>query len=581
MQPDSQAATLEPIAAAELAANQDRVVHASGWRPVRERWRAGLAVRSHVAFALVVSVIWTGLYSTAFWQQTLAAMWHPSAGSALFLTSLFVLAVTVQASMLLLLPGRLLRPVVSVLFVIAALSSYFSSAYGAIMNKDMMRNVFETDPAEVGNLLSVALYVHVLLLGLIPAILVWRVRLPATHFGSQLRQRSLVLGLGWMLSIASVFGASANYAVFLREHKPIRYALVPAAPVASTFGLLGDLGRGSPAGPLLNPGGRVQHVGTAHARPLVMLLVIGETARAANFELGGYPRATNPRLSGLDGLVYFDRAQSCGTSTAISVPCMFSPLGQAQFNVNQADRYANLLDALVSAGFNVEWRDNNAGCKGVCARIPTKLYSRDTDPGLCTQSYCFDEIMLQDFATQLDHIDHDTVIVFHQIGSHGPAYAERYPPQFEVFKPTCRSNELQHCTGQEIVNAYDNTIAYADYVLSRQIQALEHASDHVDSMLIYLSDHGESLGEGGVYLHGLPYAFAPEVQKQVPLLVWTSESYRGRVDLDEACLRRHAHDAVSHDNLYHTILGAADLRNDVYDASLDLLSECRRPRHLS
>jgi lipid A ethanolaminephosphotransferase len=337
--------------------------------------------------------------------------------------------------------------------------------------------------------------------------------------------------------------------------------------------------RHSHQGPLLNPGGVVERLPVAvGSRPVVVFLVIGETARAANFELGGYDRPTNPGLKQVPGLVYFDRATSCGTATAVSVPCMFSVFGRQKFDIDKSGNYLNLLDALASAGVDVEWRDNNAGCKGVCARMgDTRQYTHSTASPHCVNSYCFDEVMLEDLEQRLDTVKHDTVIVFHQIGSHGPAYAERYPPRFEIFKPVCRSSELQQCTKDEVRNAYDNSIAYTDYVLSRQIEILRKASDRLDTMLVYASDHGESLGELGIYLHGMPYAFAPDDQTHVPMLIWTSPAFRSRMGIDDGCLRNHSHAAVSHDNLYHTILRAVGLSNKVYDPGLDLLQPCRPP----
>jgi lipid A ethanolaminephosphotransferase len=189
--------------------------------------------------------------------------------------------------------------------------------------------------------------------------------------------------------------------------------------------------------------------------------------------------------------------------------------------------------------------------------------------------------MLTDLASKLQNITRDTVIVFHQIGSHGPAYAERYPPQFERFKPACHTNELHDCTREEVINAYDNSIAYTDHVLAKQINSLQAADDHLDSMLIYMSDHGESLGEQGVYLHGLPYGFAPHQQKEVPFLLWTSRGFEQRTQLDEACLRTRSQQPASHDNLYHTVLGAGDIRNSVYDPKLDVLSACRAHKRLA
>lgn len=258
------------------------------------------------------------------------------------------------------------------------------------------------------------------------------------------------------------------------------------------------------------------------------------------------------------------------------MPCIFSHLPREQFKVDEADRYTNLLDTLTSAGLDVEWRDNNAGCKGVCARVTTVDYSSAKDPGLCNKSDCYDDVMLTDLPQKLRNITRDTVIVFHQIGSHGPAYHERYPADFAPFKPACDSNKLQQCSPQQIVNAYDNTIAYTDHFLGRQIEMLRSAADRVDGMLIYASDHGESLGENGIYLHGMPYSFAPAVQKEVPMLMWVSDGYAERTQLRAPCLQEEARLPVSHDNLYHTVLGAAEVRNQVYDGRLDLLTGCRR-----
>jgi lipid A ethanolaminephosphotransferase len=542
---------------------------------LRDRW-TGLALRSDVVLILVVSIAWAALYNLQFWHQAIVAMWHPAPGAALFLLSLFVVVVCLQALLLALAPTRVgLRVAASALFLVAAASSFFASDYGAVMNQDMMRNVIETDPAEVGGLMSFDLLAHLLVLGVAPAVLVWRVTLPSSTWRAQLRQRLIFIGSVLGICAVALFACSANYAVFFREHKTVRYELSPAAPVVSFARLLAEKEKRDSHAPLIDPAGSVQRIAAVNGKPLVLFLVVGETARAANFQLGGYARATNPRLEGVPGLVYFDHATSCGTSTAISVPCMFSHLPRSQFDVDQADRYTNLLDTLVRGGLGVEWRDNNAGCKGVCARVVEVGYHGESDPVHCPNSYCYDEVMLDDLAARLDTVQHDTVVILHMIGSHGPAYSERYPPQFEIFKPACRSNELQRCSHEEIVNAYDNTIAYTDYLLSRQIGLLQQHAGRLDSVLLYASDHGESLGEQGIYLHGMPYAFAPRVQKEVPMLFWASSGYLERTGLSMSCMRAHAHDAVGHDNVYHTVLGAMAVRDAVYDPAMDLLAPCR------
>lgn len=542
----------------------------------RERWAAGIACSCDIAFAFGVSFIWLALYNVRFWELAANAMWHPSLGSVLFMGSLFILAWTVLALLLLLSPGRwLMRAAASLLFVLAAPGAYFCSEYGAIMNQEMMRNVLQTDRAEVEALMSADLWLHIVLLGLIPAVLVWRVRLPPTGWRVRLGHRALAIVVAPGLAVAGMFANSADYATFFREHKPIRYTLNPVAQVISMIGLLAGGGEPRAHEPLIDPAGNVERAAAVSARPLVLFLVIGETARAANFQLGGYARDTNPELARIAGLTYFSRASACGTSTAISVPCLFSHLPRTRFNVDEAGRYTNLLDSLVAAGFDVQWRDNNSGCKGVCARVASIDYNRSFDARYCRDSNCFDAAMLADLPETLRGIERDTVIVFHQKGSHGPSYSQRYPAAYERFQPACRSNQLQHCTGQQIANAYDNTIAYTDHVLAEQIRLLHEADARLDGVLIYVSDHGESLGENGIYLHGMPYAFAPAVQKEVPMLIWTSEGYARRLGLRPGCLRTEAGLPVSHDFFYHTVLGAAEARNQVYDRELDLLAGCR------
>jgi lipid A ethanolaminephosphotransferase len=566
--------TQRPIATADQSAYRIPAT-----RPVwlRERWAAGIPCPSDIAFAFGVSFVWLALYNVRFWELSAAAMWHPSVGSILFMTSLFVLAWVVLALLLLLSPTRwAMRAAASLMFVIAAFSAYFMSEYGAIMNQEMMRNVLQTDPAEVSALLNADLVLHGVLLGIVPALLVWRVRLPEKRWRTQLGQRAIAVVVALGVAVAGMFANSADYATFFREHKPVRYTLNPIAPIVSMVGLVAASNKTHANAPLIDPAGKIERTAARSAKPLVLFLVIGETARAANFQLGGYARDTNPELTQISGLTYFANTSSCGTSTAISVPCLFSHLPRTEFKVDAAGRYKNLLDSLVQAGFDVQWRDNNSGCKGVCARVANIDYNQQPDSEYCQDSNCFDAVMLEDLPATLRKIERDTVIVFHQKGSHGPFYSERYPPEFEKFQPACRSNQLQHCSQQEIANAYDNTIAYTDHILASQIRMLREASSRLDSLLIYVSDHGESLGENGIYLHGMPYAFAPAAQKEVPMLLWTSEGYVRRAQLQPDCLRTEAKLPVSHDFFYHTVLGAAELRNQAYDRRLDLIAGCRR-----
>ena len=541
--------------------------------PLTARRWPRLRCRSQTAFALGVSATWLLLYNHRFWHDVLEAMWRPEPGGVVFLVALFTLVLFLQSVVLMVLPGRHLpRAAASALFLVAAASSYFSDSYGVFLDREMMRNVFETDRLEAVSLISPEMLGYFLLLGVLPATLVWRVDLPQVRWQRQLRERAAFIVAGLAICFIGVFASSASYAVFLREHKPVRYLISPGSMVTGAVSYLAEAMR-PPVPALTDPGGAVALVGPPNARPLLVFLVIGETARAANFQLEGYQRATNPRLSTVEDLVYFNNTTSCGTSTAVSVPCMFSHLGREHYTKSESARYYNLLDMLDRAGVDVEWRDNNSGCKGVCARVKSVDFTSARSP-LCHGGYCYDEIMLSGLKERVRSVDRDTLIVFHQVGSHGPAYSERYPREFEHFTPVCSSNELDRCSREQVVNSYDNSIRYTDHNLAAQIDVLKSVSDRLDTLLIYVSDHGESLGENRTYLHGMPYAFAPAVQKEVPFLIWTSPHYRQRSGLQQSCLQSQAREPLSHDNLFHAVMGAMGVRNEVYRPQLDVLAYC-------
>jgi lipid A ethanolaminephosphotransferase len=554
-----------------------------------------ISCRSHVVFAVAVAVVLILLHNWRFWTSTFAVVQPSSFGDVLFLVSLFILLVFIHACAVLLFPGkRSMQIGAAVFFVLAAVAGYFRDSFGVIIDKDMIRNVVRTDMREASDFFSLRLLLYVLVLGLIPAVLVTRVRLPDFSFRSQTVQRLRFFGVGVLVVLLSVAPIIPHYASFLREHKNLRNLLVPAEPVYAAFDywLSTDF---ADAGPVLDVAGPARRTAAAPGqKPLLLFFVIGETVRAQNFQLGGYDRPTTPELMQQPGVFYFANVRSCGTSTAVSLPCMVSHLGRGRFDVRQAARQTNLLDALKSAGFRVEWRENNTGSQGVAVRIQSIEYSKGwpryvpsagggTTSGprrddLCKNGPCFDEIMLAGLADALKRITQDTAIVFHEMGSHGPAYFQRYPDRFEEFKPVCRTTELGRCTHDEIVNAYDNSIRYTDHNVAEQIRLLMALSGQADSLLIYASDHGESLGEKGLYLHGAPYFMAPDEQTRVPMLLWMSDGYRKRFAVSDDCLKSKRTEPLSHDNLYHTVIGGLGLGNQVYDAGRDIMASCRSNR---
>jgi lipid A ethanolaminephosphotransferase len=409
---------------------------------------------------------------------------------------------------------------------------------------------------------------------MLPALLVAGVRLPRRSLPCELGAIGGSVAGGIALIAVLILALSAHFATFLREHKPLRYLLAPMNVIYGSA--RHGLARARPARELADVAGPVERLANPTRRPVLLFLVIGETARAANFELGGYERPTTPRLHREPGVIYFERVRACGTSTATSVPCIFSHLGRARFDVEIAAMQTNLLDTVQRAGIDVEWRDNNSGCKGVCGRVPTVLFGARHASLACDGRSCFDEVMLEGLEARLRNLEGDAAVVFHQLGSHGPAYSERYPPDFEVFRPSCRSADLGACSRESIVNAHDNTIAYTDYNLDLQIELLKRLSGDFDTVLLYVSDHGESLGEHGLYLHGAPYFMAPEEQTHVPLVLWMSEGYRASQRIAAACLHDRAREPASHDDIYHTVLGLLGIRTAAYRAEHDLISRCRQ-----
>jgi lipid A ethanolaminephosphotransferase len=309
----------------------------------------------------------------------------------------------------------------------------------------------------------------------------------------------------------------------------------------------------------------------------VLVLVLGETARAANWQLAGYERETTPRLAALP-VVDLGAVQACGTSTETSLPCMFAPVGRRAYDEARIRGQQSLLHVLARAGVAVHWRDNQSGCKGVCDGLPGDRVDARLAPGLCDGQRCLDEGLIADIDARLAQAKGTQIWVLHMLGNHGPSYFRRYPDAFEHFRPACRQDDLRLCSAEEIRNAYDNALRYTDHVLASALARLKAASDRVDSALLYVSDHGESLGEYGLFLHGLPYALAPAVQREVPMLLWGSPGFEQAVGLQPGCLDgavRAQHGKVAHDHLFHTVLGLLDVRTEVHEPALDLVAPCR------
>lgn len=479
--------------------------------------------------------------------------------------------------------SRRMKPLWMALVLLAALAQYYMASYRAIMDPSMVANVLHTDSAEVRELLSGRMLLTVLGVAAPALAWLWRVPIRPERALARLWRNALLLLLAIGAAAACVATMSRTLAPLMRNHTELRYLMNPLASLWSTGVVLlrPALARAAPLEPI-SAGAALGPSHALQARPPLLVLVVGETARADHFGLNGYARDTTPELAAR-GAISWRQVQSCGTSTLASLPCMFSPWGRVEFERRRAPS-ENLLDVLQAAGLAVLWLDNQpGGCKGVCDRVPhAQVNEARTHPGLCRDGECLDEVLLQGLDQRLaalspERVARGVVLVLHQMGSHGPAYYKRSPEDAKRYRPECRTNTLSDCSHGELVNAYDNSIAYTDHILGRTIDWLQAQSARFDTGLLYVGDHGESLGEYGLYLHGLPFALAPDVQKQVPLVTWLDGGLGRRAGLDPACLRADAGTPLTHDNLYSTVLGLVDVRSPTYRPALDAFVGCRQP----
>jgi len=363
---------------------------------------------------------------------------------------------------------------------------------------------------------------------------------------------------------------SKYYASFIREHKPLRYYSNPSYFIYSLARYSGSLVKteAMPFKVIAQDAKQVKQ--NAHQK--IILFVVGETARADHFSLNGYKRETNPQLQQVTNLINYKDAWACGTSTAISVHCMFSVYSRSDYSKAKVHSTENVLDILARAKVNVLWLDNNSDSKGVADRIEFINYKDKKNNPIC-DSECRDEGMLVNLQDYIDtHKDGDIVIVLHQMGNHGPAYYKRYPDEFKKFLPICETNQLEKCSNDEIKNTYDNVLLYTDDFLVKAINLLKQQNNNSQTAMWYVSDHGESLGENGLYLHGLPYLFAPDNQKHIPMLVWFSDTWFDR-ELDLKKIQNQSLKTVSHANVFHSLLGLLNVETHVYQPSLDIFKQ--------
>lgn len=514
---------------------------------------------------VVCAIAFVIFYNEAFFRNMLV-VYPLNKINIVFLVSVAIVLPALTYFILGLVSNRYTTKVILiVLFPCAALANYFMNSYNIVIDTSMIQNTLATDVRESTDLFSMSLLLNLLFWGVLPSLIIYNLNISYGTFKRAVFTRGALLSASLVISVCLIGLSSEHFASFFRENKILRYYTNPLTFIYSGGLYISEQ--------IQKPGikdklqiGLDARIPESDVDRELIILVVGETARADRFSLNGYNRKTNPLLETYN-LTSFSNVTSCATSTAISVPCMFSLNEASGFKVAEASNIENLFDVLQHAGVATLWRDNNSDSKGVASadvfqdfRSPSLNHACDIE--------CRDIGMLEGLDEFINYEEkQDIVIVLHQMGNHGPAYFKRYPKEYERFTPVCESNQLEECTTEEINNAYDNSILYTDYFLSQTIEFLKKYDNEFETAMVYVSDHGESLGEMSLYLHGLPNFIAPDTQRNVPEIIWLGKNYE--LSNQSLSLKKDMH--ASHDNLFHTILGLMEIETEIYNQDLDLI----------
>lgn len=528
----------------------------------------------------LVSLGVTLFYNTPFWKEVFDYISPAGIMDWLLLLEYGVVLTFLQFFVFVFLVNRwLAKPFLVAIICLAAAVNFYTSRYGVYFNTDMVNNVLQTDVKEAGELFTRGLLEYMVVYAVIPSLLVIWVCIKRESLLKSILRRTMVVLASTLVLSGFVLLTFQSVSALMRTHHELRFLVTPGNAIVSTVQALVPSGKPIPDDkiPLENDATIKPAAANDKTRPKLLVLVIGETMRAANWGLNGYERQTTPKLDERS-VINYPHVASCGTSTAVSLPCMFSPLGYDDYDKRFIKSHESLLDVLNHAGIDVKWFDNQSGCKGVCEGVKSETLTAQEYPELCASGRCYDEALVERLKEDLKDSSNtfdDKVVVLHQLGNHGPSYFERYPKRFKNFTPVCNTAELNECTRQEIVNAYDNGVLYTDSVLDGVISVLKSQEKYAAAM-IYVADHGESLGENGIYLHGLPYSIAPNEQTHVPMTWWLSKEFLNTSGISKNCLLVKKGEKYSHANLFSTILGLMQVKTSIYNPDQDITAPCRR-----
>jgi len=466
------------------------------------------------------------------------------------------------------------KPFFIILVLASSLVSFAMYHYRIIFNTDMMTNIFETSPEEAGSYINWSLFAWIGITGILPCLLLLRTKIQhrKIHIDVAFKIISIAVSIAVIGLIATFY--YKDYASVIRNNSSLRKDIVPTYFIRSTQQYIGDRYFNAPR--VYTKLG-VDADRNLPEKPELMVFIVGETARAQNYELNGYNRPTNAYSKNIPNLISFQNATSCGTATAVSLPCMFSMMDRTDYSRSDFDSQDNVIDIMNRADVNMVWEENNTGCKDTCRNISEISIPREKSQ-YCDGSVCTDDVLLSDLQNKIDDMkDTGGIIFFHIMGSHGPTYYKRTPDKFKKFKPECDKSDIQNCTDEEIINTYDDTILFTDYVMAETIKILQSNDADLNTSMMYMSDHGESLGENGLYLHGMPYSISPSTQTSVPFITWMSDNTIADKNIDMDCLKDKAtNDNISHDNLAHILLGYMDINTSALNKDMDIIGQCRQ-----
>ena len=489
-------------------------------------------------FAILMSILNFLFFHFPFYNFVISNLDYKSSNGILLIVSLIILMLILNALVfyLILFISRYVGKFLLVLFfVVNAIVVYFVNTYSVIIDEGMIGNVLNTKYSESSSFFSYKLVLYLILFGIIPSLYIIKARI----IKIPLRQFLKTISLTLLFILLLVFANASNWLWIDKNSKTLGGLAMPWS-YSVNISLFYTHQYQKNKKEILLPNASIKD-----NQKSIVVLVIGESARKQNFSLYGYSKNTNPLLSKTPNVFHFD-ANSSATYTTAGVKSILE-------YKDTGDLYEILPNYLYRNNVDVIWRTTNWGEPPVHIK---NYQDREFLTPSCKGEQCnYDEILLSGLKEQIvASTKNKILVVLHTSTSHGPTYSRKYPPQFEIFSPVCNSVELGKCSHNELINAYDNTIVYTDYFLSKVIEDLKDLREF-HSTMIFVSDHGESLGEKNLYMHGLPLSIAPKEQYEIPFIVWLSDGSK----------QLKPNKVVSQHHVFHSVLNFLKIQSPIYD----------------